>query len=123
MHMGDSVVERAYNGVLHLCIASDHQEEARFLERLPDTVQDELSTELELTGEAQRYDRESNLAYAFEKNGAGLRCWIWDDVRNYDEASQLLGAVVELDEPLTPQVAARLYTNATQRESRVEAGG
>ena len=32
-------------------------------------------------------------------------------------------AVVELDEPLTPQVAARLYTNATQRESRVEAGG
>ena len=121
--MGDSVVSRAYNGVLRFCNASDNQEAAKFLEGLPETVLSELSIELELAGEALRYDLESNCAYAFEKNGAGLSCWVWNDVRNYEEASRLLAAVVEVEGSLTPELAARLYTSATQRESRIDSEG
>ncbi len=117
--LGDTVVSRAYNGVLRFCNASDAEEAAKFLEGLPQTVLSELSIELDLAGEALRYDLESTRAYAFEKNGAGLRCWIWDDVRNYDEASLLLAALVELDGPLTPELAARLYASATQRNAFV----
>ena len=121
--MGDIVVSRAYNGVLRFCNASDNQEATKFLETLPEVVQDELTIELDLAGEALRYDLDSSRAYAFEKTGDGLSCWIWDDVRNYEEASHLLAAVVEADGSLTPELAARLYTRATQRESRIDDSG
>jgi hypothetical protein len=110
------VDSRAYNGVLRFCNASDRREAAKFLEGLPEGVLGELSVELEVAGEAQRYDLGTHRAYSFEKSGAGFTCWIWDDVRNYDEAGELLGAVVECDGPLTAELAAQLYTRATQRD-------
>ncbi len=113
------MVSRAHNGVLRFCNASDDEEAAKFLEGLPETVLNELSVELDLAGEALRYDLETNRAYAFRKNGPGFNCWTWDDVRSYDEAGRLLGAVVEIDESLTPELAARLYASATQRDAFV----
>src|SRR5262245_12825014 len=108
---------KSYNHHLAHWLAAKPGEVIQMMFHLPGPVRVELINELESNGEAERYDLESRTAYAFEKQGEALTCWIWSDVRSYDEASRLLAAIVELAEPLNPLLACQLYTDATERPS------
>jgi hypothetical protein len=109
------MVTRTYSDVLSFCIATNAEETGQMLEQLPAVVTDELAKELDASGEALRFDLESQRAFAFRKQDSGLNCWIWGDVRTYDEASRLLAAVVEVDGRLNAQLANELYVSATKR--------
>jgi hypothetical protein len=111
------VLEKPYNH--HLCfrLALSPDDFAELMAKLPATVKTDLSEELETRAKAEKYDLATQTAYAFMKLGTGLACWSWGDVRSYGEAGRLLAAVIELREPLNPQLACQLYTAATNRPS------
>jgi hypothetical protein len=110
------MVTRTYSDVLSFCIATNAEETEQIFEQLPAVVTDDLARELEASGEALRFDLESQRAFAFGKQDAGVAYWVWSDVRTYDEASRLLAAVVDVDGRLNAQLANELYASATNRQ-------
>jgi hypothetical protein len=115
------VLEKPYNH--HLCfrLALTPGEVVELMDKLPATVTSDLAIDLETSQEAQKYDLETQTAYAFKKVGTGLVCWSWCDVRSYGEAGRLLAAVINLSNPLNPLLACQLYTAATDRPSALDA--
>ena len=114
------MLEKRYNH--HLCfrLAVAPGDVAALMAKLPATARSDLSEELETSAEAEKYDLATQTAYAFMNVGTGLACWSWCDVRSYGEAGRLLAAVIDLREPLNPQLACQLYTAATNRPSVLE---
>ena len=114
------MVTRTYSDVLSFCIATNAEEAGQIFGQLPAVVTDDLTRELDASGEAFRFDLESQRAFAFRKQDAGFAWWVWSDVRTYDEASRLLAAVVEVDGRLNAELASELYASATNRQIRLQ---
>ncbi len=93
---------------------------------LSSEVLKDLSADLATSGEAHRYDLALQRAYYFRlgvgPTGIGLACWQWDGIETYGEAGRLFTAIVDLDLPLTPGLAERLYWGAKDHPPSHESG-
>jgi len=107
-------LDQTLNRIVQHQFAANAKEVTEVVGLLPAKVASGLSRELELCGEAFRYDVRSHRAYSFRSEGSTLTVWIWRDV-DTREASNLLPSIVSLDQILTEVVANKAFVQATGR--------
>jgi len=109
------MLKKTYNEVVSCMHAATPAEAERLLARLPERIQSHLKADFSEVGEAYRYDAGSKAAYFFYPEKIGLVVWIWEFVRDHDEANKLFTLVAGREAPLTTKIANDLYARATKR--------
>ena len=109
------MLDKSYNAVVHFTLATSAEEIYEVFARLSPTVARGLAAELDIAGDVHRYDDQAKRAYYFERQGANLTVWSWNEVHYFHEAGELLTLVVASKSPLDERLANAFYARATGR--------
>lgn len=94
---------------------ADRRDAQAFLAQLPAVVTDGLDHELDVCGEAYRYDLDRRRAYGFWLRRGRVHVCVWKEVDSYVEAASLLSLAVTQDGALNETLAGEIYVRATGR--------
>lgn len=116
MHSREApMLDKTCNGVVRFVQARTNNDKARLINSLPEIARKGLEEDLKQVGEAYKFDVSREIAYYFQRQKAGLSMWSWQGLGSYDEIGELLARVASLDEPITEELANKLFLLATHR--------
>jgi hypothetical protein len=84
---------------------------------LPEQVRKNLQESLNREIVVLRYDAVTRCAYCVARDGDSLVAWLWCEM-GLHAAGQLLSAIIEIEQPMTEELALELYKRATAYASR-----
>jgi hypothetical protein len=102
---------------VRLAHAASPAEVNALIESLPRFSHDEIALDLDLRGEAHRYDPANQCAHYFRKENQAVSLWTWSPIGSYWEAAILRSLIQSRNEPLTDAAAMQLLLRATNRRA------
>jgi hypothetical protein len=105
-------------GVSRTTISSVGPDFEEVLESFPYSSRDGIALDLELRGEAHRYDSEGQCAHYLRKENQAINVWTLRPIGSYWEAAILRSLIQSLREPFSDEAAMQVLLRATNR--RVE---
>ena len=92
-------------------VAVDPAEVEQLTAELPEQVRKNLQESLDRELVVLRYDAVTRCAYCVAREGNTLIAWLWCEM-GLHAAGHLLSAIIEIDEPMTEELALKLYERA-----------
>lgn len=111
------MTETVFNKVVHLILATTAGELKAVLGSLPHGIRLGVAHQLEMAGEAFRYESLRHCAYYFRHQRQGYFVWRWCYIASPQEANRLRAAIASLEEPLSADGARWAFEQATGRST------
>jgi hypothetical protein len=102
---------------VRLTHASSPADFEEVLESLPNSSRDGIALDLELRGEAHRYDPANQCAHYLRKENQAISLWTWSPIGSYWEAAILRSLIQSRKEPLSDEAAVQILLRATNRRA------
>jgi hypothetical protein len=112
-----AMTETVFNKVVHLILAATAGELKAVLGSLPHGIRLGVAHQLEMAGEAFRYESLRHCAYYLRRQPPGFFIWRWCYIASQPEANRLQAAIASLQEPLSADGAGRAFEQATGRSA------
>jgi hypothetical protein len=112
-----AMTETIFNKVIHLILATTSGELKAVLGSLPHGIRLGVAHQLDVAGEAYRYESLRHCAYYFRRQRQGFLIWRWCYIASRFEANRLCAIIDSLAEPLSAATARRAFEQATGRSA------
>lgn len=87
------------------------------IESSPRFSHDGIALDLDLRGEAHRYDSATQCAHYFWKDNQAVSLWTWSPISSYWEAAIIRSLIQSRNEPLSDAAAMQVLLRATNRRA------
>jgi hypothetical protein len=102
---------------VRLARAASPSEVEALIGSLPRFSPDGIALDLDLRGEAHRYDPENQRVHYFRKESRAVSLWTWSPIGSYWEAAILRSLIQSRTEPLSGESAMQVLLRATNRRA------
>jgi hypothetical protein len=112
-----AMTETIFNKVVHLILATTAGELKAVLGSLPHGIRLGVAHQLEMAGEAFRYESFRHCAYYLRRQRPGFFIWRWCYIASQPEANRLHAAIASFEAPLSADAARWAFEQATGRNA------